>query len=819
MTRPATATILAVLCGVWLAVPAAAQPAAVPGGVASILEGFPADTPAKRDALCAEILKLGAPAIEDAMARVLPPGQGDDSKARFAVNGLAVHVTRPGAERERAVFARSLLASLGKTRDPGVATFLISQVQVAGKSESVRPLEKYLADPALAGPASAALVTIGGKDASKALVNALAKAPASVRPALADALGEMRSPDALKALLPLADSPDEATRRAALYALANTGDPAAGPVLARARLAASPRERAQAPSLYLLHARRLVEAGRTAEGTDAARSILASYQQPGEVQHASTALSLVVSALGPKALPDLLAAAASPDRSLRGAALALAGKIPGPEATAQWIEKARTASPEARAGIVAMLGSRGDATALPFVRESLDSRDEAVRLAAIPAAARLGGDAVLPDLLRQVPAASESEVAALRTALLGTRADLVVPEAEKLLGSTPLPGKALLVEVLAAKGARDKVDLPALIAMLETAEGENAARLQEAVAATVRANPDAEHRTDAILELLKNATPPEKAATLGVLPKVGGTKALKAVVEETASPDISVQRAAVMALSQWPDYTAVEDLRRIGSTTPDREQRVRAFEGFVRLMDGSRLPAQRRLSAFQDLLSAPGEDADRRLLLAGVAGVREPESLRLLAGTLDNPVLARRGGRGPAGARLPPDVAGTLALGPRGLHGPPARRGIPHRPRGEGAGPRDPPRPAATGRLRPAVRRPLPRRLEGPRGRPGEAREDDAGGAGPGPGGGRPEDARPLARRRRRARVRRQGRQPLHRSATTATSRCSSTGRSARTATAASTSAARRRCRSGTPGRTRSAPAASSTTRRVPRSP
>ena len=66
-----------------------------------------------------------------------------------------------------------------------------------------------------------------------------------------------------------------------------------------------------------------------------------------------------------------------------------------------------------------MLGQRRDAAALPFVRESLRSGDEAVRLAAIPAAARLGGEAVLPDLLPLLGSANAAESAALKAALLG----------------------------------------------------------------------------------------------------------------------------------------------------------------------------------------------------------------------------------------------------------------------------------------------------------------------------------------------------------------------------------------------------------------
>ena len=149
----------------------------------------------------------------------------------------------------------------------------------------------------------------------------------------------------MRALLPFADSADPATRQAALFALANIGDPAAGPVLSRSRVAAPFRERAQAPTLYLLYARRLLESGRTAEGLEAARSVLEHYQRPEEVSHASAALALVVEGLGERALPDLLAAATSPDRKLRGAALALSPSMPGSAVTARWLEKGAASPP------------------------------------------------------------------------------------------------------------------------------------------------------------------------------------------------------------------------------------------------------------------------------------------------------------------------------------------------------------------------------------------------------------------------------------------------------------------------------------------
>ncbi|MCK7499577.1 MAG: hypothetical protein MZW92_61140 [Comamonadaceae bacterium] len=99
--------------------------------------------------------------------------------------------------------------------------------------------------------------------------------------------------------------------------------------------------------------------------------MLAAYGRPAENQVAADALSLIVSILGDKALPDLVAAVDSPAPALRGAALEAAVTLEGDEATARWVEKGAASGPEVRAAIVAMLGRRGDATALPFVRQCL----------------------------------------------------------------------------------------------------------------------------------------------------------------------------------------------------------------------------------------------------------------------------------------------------------------------------------------------------------------------------------------------------------------------------------------------------------------
>ncbi len=646
------------------------QPAAdLKSEVTSLLARFPANDAAERDALAAGLLKLGPAAVAQVCGRVQPPGGPDDTTARFALNALAVYVTAPGRESQRPALAKAILDATAKTPDKEVQAFLISQVQVAGGPESVKPLARYLADARLAEPAAQALLAIRAPGTAEAFLKALDTATGPAKVTAVKALGDLRSRPAVKKLVPLASSPDERLRQASLWALANIGDPAAGPVLERTRVMAGPYERGQAPALFLLYARRLAEAGSSTEAVAFCRDVLKYYTAPGESHVAASALGLIVAMLKDRALPDLLAAMDSPGPALRAAALELASAIPGSEATAKWIEKAAASRPEVRAEIVAMLGRRGDRTALPAVRESLKAPDTVVRLAAIPAAVKLGGAEVLPDILPFFHSEDAAEIAAAREALLGFEAGLVVPEAARLVGSAPPAGRAALISVLAAKGARDRIDLvlveaaspepvvrsaavaaladlagekdlPRLLDLLVAAsDSEETVNLQKAVAAAAGRNPDPERRADPLIGLMAGAPPARKAAILKVLPRVPGAAALRTVTAAAADKDPQVQAAGVYALSQWPDLKASDELLRIVASSPNRKYVLMALEGYVRLVREADLPAYKKVGLLGSAMALPKEEADRKAVLRGLAGIRGPESLRLLSGSLDRPAL------------------------------------------------------------------------------------------------------------------------------------------------------------------------------------
>jgi hypothetical protein len=145
---------------------------------------------------------------------------------------------------------------------------------------------------------------------------------------------------------------------------------------------------------------------------------------------------------------------------------------------------------------------------------------------------------------------------------------------------------------------------------------------------------------------MEAAAPGRKAAVLRVLPEVGGEAALRATVAETGNTDSRVQTAAIYALSQWPDYRAAAELLRIATTTASKRHRLLAVDGYVRLVGRANMPEQKKLALFESLLAQSFDNADKKLVVAGAAAVREPKTLRLLARYLDDPVLGEQAAAG-----------------------------------------------------------------------------------------------------------------------------------------------------------------------------
>ena len=199
--------------------------AAWAGPAADLVAKLPAESPAEGAAVLARLVELGPAGVGEVCQMLVPHGQGDDAKPRFALSGLVLHVNRRGAQAERKMVAAALARALGAASDSGVKAFLIRQIELVGRTDEVAALGAYLGDGRLCAPAVRAMLHIRTPNAADVMMAGLAGAKGPCRVAIVRGLGGLRAEKALALLYGDMTSKDPALREGAVWAVANIAEP------------------------------------------------------------------------------------------------------------------------------------------------------------------------------------------------------------------------------------------------------------------------------------------------------------------------------------------------------------------------------------------------------------------------------------------------------------------------------------------------------------------------------------------------------------------------------------------------------------------
>jgi hypothetical protein len=221
----------------------------------------------------AEIHRGGRQYVVGIIDMLVPPGEGNDVKAHYALHCLANHVLKIKDEPARREFCQTLAAQLGGDRPKPVQAYLCQELQWAGRSEAAPALGKLLLDAELVEPAAMALVAIG-EGAAEQLRAALPKARGKCRLNVIQGLGAVGDKQSAGALREALSDPDREVRLAAGWGLARMGD-AGVDALLKAADADPGWERIQATKHCLVLAEKLAASGQTL----AARQIYAHLRE------------------------------------------------------------------------------------------------------------------------------------------------------------------------------------------------------------------------------------------------------------------------------------------------------------------------------------------------------------------------------------------------------------------------------------------------------------------------------------------------------------------------------------------------------------
>ena len=588
-----------------------------------------------------------------------------------------------------AAVERDLLARL---QEPGVAPAaaqeaaqLLGLVLLAGSpadhATTMNALAPMLADPARVDYARLALDRTPGDAVDTLYLQSLLATTGRARLGLIDSIGTRAITGAAPVLAGLLNDADPATAAAAATALGRIGGQ---PALAALAQAGNPL----APAVLKA---RLAAAAKAAPAM-AAQVAGEIYRNPAApLGQRSVALRTLIAAHPAGAIDEIHAALTGTETAFHAPAIESVATLPVADAGARLASRLGSYAPGVQVALIAALGHRTDAGAVPGLLATLDAADPAVRLAALDALGRLPGspdvaqklaglaagrgdeaDAAAASLARlngpgldelvRTGAAAGSDLALRAVFIRQIAARNLTESVPFLLGLRTSPEESLRLEALdALRLIAGTADQQAVIDWAVGAPGRNEQnRAVRALITIILRDGAVESRTAQVVVALRNGNAAVRQILLPVLSRATGKAALAAAAELARAPDAAVASAAAAELTRWPDASALPVLVDLAVATQDEAVRTTAVQGAARFLAPASGPAPTGRSALvRSLLDLPLNLAARLTLL------------NVLSLCADEPALAtaKRFLADPATAAVAQDAVDAITSN---LAGPPA---------------------------------------------------------------------------------------------------------------------------------------------------
>jgi HEAT repeat protein len=598
-------------------------------------------------------------ALDAAFAQLLAYDFGRDSAPTTAIANLVTASYGKPADRKELA---SRLAEVLKSAAPrGAKDFACRQLAVIGTADEAPALAPLLLDEHLSHMARYALERIPGPTAEEAMRQALGKVQGKLLVGVINSLGNRRVVGAVEDLARLISSDDPAVGQAAAAALGKMGLAARVPLEQALARAPAPVRPAVAQAL-LLCAEDFAGRGNRDEAV-ALYDRLAKTDSPSVRTAAARGAVLAREAAGPPLLaayledsdPDLLRAALALARETPGEAatkaiastldrLAAEKRILVLEALADRGDRAaipavlaqvQRGEKNVRVAAIRALARLGDASTVPLLMELAAADDPDVAQAAAAALANLPGkdaDAAVQGFLGH----GNAQVRRAAIEILGQRR--AVAAAPALLQAAADADESIRLAAMKALGeTAGREVLPGMVGLLLKASSEKErAAMEAALAAAIGRAPDRDACVALIGPAITSANAEAKASLLRTLGRLGGAEALKAVQGAIQDPAESVRETAIRILAEWPDPTATSNLASLARNSQSKPHKILALRGYIRLI-AQHPSMDQKLAACKEALSLAERDDERKLVLGVLGGVPHVEALAAVLPLLAQP--------------------------------------------------------------------------------------------------------------------------------------------------------------------------------------
>ena len=296
--------------------------------VADLLVQVPASNEQKLNEQMQAMLSMEEAGLQRILDLVIPPGTGDDTKARVAIESLSRYLSQPGMEMQQIRWEAMILKEIEKKEDPFVRSFFIAQLYYSASEAAIESLSTYLTDPELQDPSIRAIRDIDPEEAANLFAAKLDQCEGRMQIALVNAIAETGNSSHAKAVAEFAGSNSTELQRSVLACLAELGDPASHTLLSKtAKEAGYMPESTRATGSLIVYAQNLSKQNNQDLSLRICKSLIKKCKATEQVHFRSAAL---ITAAGTgsieKSVPLLVDAMKEKNKAYRMTAIRYAAK-------------------------------------------------------------------------------------------------------------------------------------------------------------------------------------------------------------------------------------------------------------------------------------------------------------------------------------------------------------------------------------------------------------------------------------------------------------------------------------------------------------
>lgn len=252
---------------------------------------LPARNNAELSRIMTELSHYRGKAVDILAAALVSPGQGDDSKQRYALSGLAKFSSEGDDPYLKMQLSAALCQAIEDSSDDEVKDFLFQELQYVAGDEAVLTAASYLSHNRLCEPATRVLVRVNSQASKSALQNELSTAGPSEKIVIVQSLGNTGCLASADVLILMAESAEPALKKVILRSLSETAGIEAAVILkTQAEKAGYNYDQTEAVASWLNFLGRLADNGNKEFAKEALKKIVLNPDVPVHTRNAALSL-------------------------------------------------------------------------------------------------------------------------------------------------------------------------------------------------------------------------------------------------------------------------------------------------------------------------------------------------------------------------------------------------------------------------------------------------------------------------------------------------------------------------------------------------